>query len=96
MAGAYFDPSDPAHVVIHWWGKISGWKAWEGKVWDATMGGPRLGMNLHYLSRIDPAPEGAAETAAGCLPAMRRLRRSAELNPQAAKIHHHMPSFPLF
>ena len=96
QAGGYFDPSSPAHVFVHWWGRISGWKAWEGKEWDATMGGPRLSMNIHYLSRIDPPPVGSPQHSTDCLPAMRRLRRSAELNPQVGKSHHSMPSFPMF
>ena len=64
--GAYFNPSEQsapgpiAHWVNHYFGTMAGQKPWEGKLWNQPahlegQASPRLGNNLHYLSRLDPS-----------------------------------------
>ena len=93
--GGYFEPAHASHVAIHWWGRVAGQKAWEGKLWNTpTMRGPRLSWNLNYLSRIDPVQN---DEFSACMPRMTALWRSAELNPHAwNETHMWIPSFPLF
>ncbi|KAL1515501.1 hypothetical protein AB1Y20_002124 [Prymnesium parvum] len=91
--GVYFNPGELSapgkivHIVDHYYGKIAGAKAWEGKLWNepAHLKGQasgRLGMNLHYLSRLEPRPTGEEGSCDG---AMRTLRRTAEAHPLAQK-----------
>ena len=91
--GAYFNPSEHAapgaiaHTVNHYFGRIAGAKAWQGKLWNQPahlkgQASPRLGNNLHYLSRLDPSP---FEEDSPCAEEMRVLRRTAEAHPNARR-----------
>lgn len=91
--GVYFNPdahSAPgriAHTVNHYFGRIAGAKAWEGKLWNepAHLNGqasPRLGTNLHYLSRLEPTSSGEEYR---CAEGMRALRKTAESHPLAQR-----------
>lgn len=78
-----------SRLPMHTWlcRRIAGAKAWEGKLWNepAHLKGQasrRLGMNLHYLSRLEPRPTGEEGSCDG---AMRTLRRTAEAHPLAQK-----------
>ena len=75
------------HWMHHYWGKIAGAKAWEGKRWTEPAHllrgqcSGRLGTNLQYLSRLKPTPRNTS-----CAPRLREmaaLRRSAEAHPEA-------------
>ena len=63
--------------------------AWEGKLWNQPahlkgQASPRLGMNLHFLSRLDPSPSGEDYP---CMEHMRAIRTTAEAHPLAQKRH---------
>ena len=75
----------PAHWAFHYFGTVAGAKAWNGRLWDSEehrkgQASPRLGYNLHYLSRV--RPHLPSESAA-CDGEMAGLRRSAEAHPLA-------------
>ena len=77
----------PAHWVHHYWGTISGAKAWEGALWNTPAhargeASRRLGANLDYLSRLEPDSAGEVSR---CAERMRALRRSAEAHPLASR-----------
>ena len=89
--GVYFNPdkqSAPgsiAHTVSHYFGRVAGAKAWEGKLWNEPahrkgQASVRLGFNLHYLSRLDPSSSGEESS---CAQSMRILRKTAEAHPLA-------------
>jgi hypothetical protein len=88
--GVYSNPRNIEHKMHHYWGSVLGAKAWEGRIWTSGMASsPRLGQNLDYLSRIEPAP-AAKRTV--CAHNMAALRRAAEAHPDTrpgADIYHH-------
>lgn len=91
--GVYFNPDNAsapgeiAHTVNHYFGQIAGAKAWEGKLWNSAahlkgQASLRLGMNLHFLSRLEPSPSGEGYP---CAAGMRTLRKTAEAHPLAQR-----------
>ena len=73
---------------------MAGSKAWEGRVWAADHGeSPRLGMNLCYLSRIEPA---ATKEYSRCRVALQALLRAAEAHPAAERAKYSPPTLPIW
>jgi hypothetical protein len=92
--GALSHPDDYAHRINHYWGTVAGSKAWEGRLWAQNHGvSPRLGMNLHYLSRIEPSATGQYSP---CRTSLMLLRRSAEQHPEASRSTYSPPTLPLW
>jgi hypothetical protein len=87
---AYFDPGPDkgrnlSHYIHHYFGTVAGSKAWEGKPWTSTAHKAgqcslRLGMNLQYLSRVEPSPP---HERTPCHTRLAALRRTAEEHPLA-------------
>ena len=92
--GALSHPDDFAHRINHYWGTVAGSKAWEGRLWAPEHGvSPRLGMNLHYLSRIEPS---ATIQYSACRTDLMQLRKSAEQHPEAPRSTYSPPNLPLW
>ena len=90
QALGYFDPGprhgrNLTHYVHHYFGTVAGAKAWAGKPWTSPahrLGqcSTRLGMNLKYLSRLEPT---RPIERTPCHASLTAQRRTAEAHPLA-------------
>jgi hypothetical protein len=92
--GVYAHPDGAVHRVHHFWGKVAGAKAWEGRPWTPNMSvSPRFPMNLFYTSRIEPM---RTRERSPCRDQLEALRRASEAHPHARVSKFTPPSLPLW
>lgn len=92
--GVLSHPDEFAHRINHYWGTVAGSKAWEGRRWAPNHGeSPRLAMNQHYLTRIEPSATGQYSP---CRVELMALRKSAETHPAAGRSQYSPPTLPVW